>query len=106
MIRRIYVLTLVRSSAASTILRPGNLDGTNGSVFRRRIDPMDLQHRHPLNPHTSRDYSRREMGSRSDMVPWRHCLHHRRHSPSLRVYRFSLRQDPHLDASPSCHRRG
>lgn len=105
MVPRIYVLILVRSSAASTILRPAYLDCANASVYRRRIGPMDLQHRHPLSSHTSRDHPRREMGSRSDMVPWRHRLHHRHHSPSLRIYGFSLRQNPHLDATPSRHRR-
>lgn len=105
MVPRTCALILVRSFAASASLRPGYLDGANWSVFRRRLGPMDLQHRHPLSPHTSRDHPRCEMGSRSDMVPWRHRLHHRHHSPSLRIYGFPLRQDPHLDATPSRHRR-
>ena len=67
-----------------------SINGADGSLIRRRIGSVGLQHHHPAGPHTGRDHPRRQMGSRADMVLGRHRFHHCDHSSSFRIHEFPL----------------
>ena len=108
-IREFYGPSYLRPDIGTSFYVPLSCDTSVSMMLmgpcRRRIGPVGLQHRHPSSPYTSRHHPCRQVGGRANMVSWCHRLHHRHHSPSLRIHEISLRQDSHLDATSPRHRR-